>query len=77
MKASAIHRPSNKILQGDTPWHANRSRDDQHTFWHGGKPGGARRANMLLADDHVEFFTFPSEMEQWDSLPPDEEFAWW
>jgi prepilin-type N-terminal cleavage/methylation domain-containing protein/prepilin-type processing-associated H-X9-DG protein len=77
MRTSALIKPSTKIVQGDTPWHANRSLSDPHTFWHGGKPGGSRRANMAFGDGHVEFVIFPPEMEEWDLLPPDPEFTWW
>ena len=69
-------RPSNKIIQGDWPWHANRSTSDKRTIWHNFK--GKRYENMLFADGHVEFFRFPPEMDRWQGgINPDPNFTWW
>lgn len=67
--------PTKKILQGDWPWHANRSTSDKRTIWHNFK--GKRYENMLFADGHVEFFRFPPQMDQWISTPPSASFTWW
>lgn len=69
-------RPSNKIIQGDWPWHANRSTADKRTIWHNYK--GKRFENMLFADGHVEFYRFPPQMDQWGGGPaPDPAYLWW
>lgn len=68
-------RPSTKILQGDWPWHANRSTVDTRTIWHNYK--GKRYENMLFADGHVEFFRFPKEMDNWGGDLPNPNFTFW
>jgi len=79
MKTSDIAvRPSNKILQGDWPWHANRGNTDRRSIWHNYK--GKSRYNMLFGDGHVEFYQFPDPkiMEPWINSPaPDPNFNWW
>ena len=77
IKVSSIaRRPSSKIIQGDWPWHANRSITDKRTIWHNYK--GQRFENMLFGDGHVENYKFPKEMEKWLSSPaPDPSFKWW
>jgi prepilin-type processing-associated H-X9-DG protein len=52
-----------KIVLGDWNWHANRPITDARTNWHSFK-GSQRRLNMLFADGHAEFFSFPSTYEQ-------------
>ncbi len=68
-------RPSTKVIQGDWPWHANRSTQDKRTVWHNYK--GKRYENMLFGDGHVEMFKFPAEMDRWQDIKPDMEFRWW
>jgi len=68
-------RPTTKIIQGDWPWHANRSTTDPRTQWHNYK--GKRYENMLFGDGHVEYFHFPPEMDNWINTAPDVNFRWW
>jgi prepilin-type N-terminal cleavage/methylation domain-containing protein len=68
-------RPSTKIIQGDWPWPGNRPRSDAKTSWHG--KIGVRSENMLFGDGHVEFYTFPNEMDTWGYSPIDINFLWW
>jgi prepilin-type N-terminal cleavage/methylation domain-containing protein len=68
-------KPSSKIIQGDWPWHANRSTVDMRTVWHNYK--GKRYENMLFADGHVEFYRFPKEMDNWGSDTPNPSFTFW
>ena len=76
VKESEINRkPAAKIIQGDWPWHANRSATDNRTVWHNYK--GRRYENMLFGDGHVENFRFPKEMDNWMSITPDVNFTWW
>jgi len=77
IKESEIARkPSNKIIQGDWPWHANRDTTLKQTVWHNSK--GRRFENMLFGDIHVEGYVFPKAMDGWgSSSPPDPNFSWW
>jgi prepilin-type N-terminal cleavage/methylation domain-containing protein len=68
-------RPTTKIIQGDWPWHANRSIRDDRSVWHNFK--GQRFENMLFGDGHVENYKFPKEMDGWISIAPDPNFQWW
>jgi prepilin-type N-terminal cleavage/methylation domain-containing protein len=68
-------RPATKIIQGDWPWHANRSTTDKRTIWHNYK--GKRYENMLFADGHVEFYRFPAQMDNWIVDPPNPNFNFW
>lgn len=67
--------PANKIIQGDWPWHANRSTTSIKTAWHGAL--GNRYINMLFGDGHVENYKFPREMDSWHTVAPDPGFEWW
>jgi prepilin-type N-terminal cleavage/methylation domain-containing protein len=67
--------PSNKVLLGDWPWHANRDVNDFRTMWHNYK--GRRYEDMLFADNHVEYIHFPKEMDSWISDPPNATNKWW
>ena len=70
--------PSNKMIQGDWPWHANRGNTDRRSIWHNDK--GKSRFNMLFGDGHVEYYRFPDPkiMEGWIWSPaPDPTFKWW
>jgi prepilin-type N-terminal cleavage/methylation domain-containing protein len=68
-------RPSTKIIQGDWPWHANRSTVDKRTIWHNYR--GKRYENMLFADNHIEFYRFPKEMDQWTDHTPNMNNPFW
>lgn len=68
-------RPSSKIIQGDWPWLGNRPRSDPKTSWHGSV--GKRSENMLYGDGHVEYYTFPDDMDSWGYTPVDINFLWW
>jgi prepilin-type N-terminal cleavage/methylation domain-containing protein len=77
IKASQIAvSPVNKIIQGDWPWHGNRSNVDPRDLWHTFK--GTRFENMLFGDTHVESYRFPNAISGWISSPaPDPTFLWW
>jgi prepilin-type N-terminal cleavage/methylation domain-containing protein/prepilin-type processing-associated H-X9-DG protein len=77
IKSSEVSRsPSNKIIQGDWHWHANRDVNNPASVWHNYK--GRSRYNMLFGDGHVEFFQFPKETPQWIwDPPPNPNFKWW
>ena len=68
-------RPVTKIIQGDWPWHANRSINNAQSVWHNYK--GKRFENMLFGDGHVANYHFPKEMDSWISTAPDMDFLWW
>ena len=68
-------KPTNKIIQGDWPWHANRDTSARQTVWHNFK--GKRYENMLFADGHAESYVFPKAMDNWISVAPDPNFSWW
>jgi hypothetical protein len=68
-------RPTSKIIQGDWPWHANRSILSDRSVWHNYK--GKRFENMLFGDGHVENYRFPKEMDNWIGIAPDMNFQWW
>jgi prepilin-type N-terminal cleavage/methylation domain-containing protein len=74
--------PSNKLVHGDWPWHANRpvgeggGLADPRNVWHSFK--GQRYENILFGDGHAENFKFPPEMQGWISSPaPDPNWRWW
>ena len=52
--------PVKKIVIGDWVWHGNRPLSNTSTRWHDQKK---RKFNMLFADGHVEYFTFPLAIE--------------
>ena len=74
-ESQVARKPSNKIIQGDWPWHANRDTSAQQTLWHNYK--GKRYENMLYGDGHVESYVFPKAMDNWISVAPDPNFSWW
>jgi len=74
-ESQVARKPSNKIIQGDWPWHANRDTSAQQTLWHNYK--GKRYENMLYGDGHVESYVFPKAMDDWISVVPDPNFSWW
>ncbi len=67
--------PSNKVLMGDWPWHANRDTFDRRSLWHNYK--GKRYENMMFADGHAEYVHFPKEMDGWMGHTPRPENKWW
>ncbi|MHB8520512.1 MAG: type II secretion system protein [Limisphaerales bacterium] len=73
--SQVAQKPTTKIIQGDWPWHANRTTVDAHSVWHNYK--GSRYENMLFGDGHVESYRFPKEMDNWIGNTPDINFAWW
>ena len=78
IKTSEIARgSSNKLIQGDWPWWADRDKNDKASQWHNVK--GQYRFNVLWGDGHTDFFRFPPEASQWNySGPaPDPNFTWW
>jgi len=78
IKTSEIGRsPSNKLIQGDWNWWADRNKNDLASQWHNYK--GQYRMNVLFGDGHTEFFQFPQEAYGWNySGPaPDPNFRWW
>ncbi len=66
--------PSNKIIQGDWNWPANRP-EDVRTAWHAYK--GQTRYNLIFGDGHGVFYRFPKEMSEWGTIKPDPAFQWW
>jgi prepilin-type N-terminal cleavage/methylation domain-containing protein len=78
MKSAEIAKsPSNKLIQGDWPWWADRDKKDPWSQWHAYK--NQYRFNVLFGDSHTEFFKFPPETTTWNySGPaPDPNFKWW
>lgn len=68
IKTSEIARsPSNKILQGDWPWHGSRDAGDgavsptsyDRSIWHNNR--GQRGWNLIWGDGHVSLFRFPKD----------------
>jgi prepilin-type N-terminal cleavage/methylation domain-containing protein len=70
-------RPSNKIIQGDWIWHANRDVINKRSIWHNYK--GRNRMVMLFGDTHAEFYQFLTtpEMEKLAGAKPDMDWKWW
>jgi prepilin-type N-terminal cleavage/methylation domain-containing protein len=76
IKGSEIaRRPSNKIIQGDWPWHANRIITDSRSEWHNVR--GRRSEAMLFGDTHVEFYLFPADLGNHISDTPDPSYLFW
>ena len=78
IKTSEIARsPSNKLIQGDWPWWADRDKKDPWSQWHNYK--GQYRFNVIFGDSHTEFFQFPKETYTWNYTgpKPDPNFKWW
>lgn len=77
IRGSEVSRkPSNKLIQGDWPWHANRDVEKIQSIWHNYK--GLPRFNILFGDTHVSFYQFPRQMPDWIWDPkPDANFLWW
>ncbi len=78
IKTSEIAKsPSNKLVQGDWPWWADRDKTKPESQWHNYK--GEYRFNVLFGDSHTEFFQFPKETSTWNygGPAPDPNFKWW
>lgn len=89
IKSSEISvSPVNKIIQGDSPWHANRLINDKRSAWHNVR--GKSSFNMLFGDGHAQFYLFPKEMQDpaltttyvpdndtTHPLRPRPDFYWW
>ncbi|HUL51456.1 MAG TPA: prepilin-type N-terminal cleavage/methylation domain-containing protein [Candidatus Nitrosotalea sp.] len=78
IKTSEIARsPSNKLIQGDWPWWADRDKNDPWSQWHNYK--GQYRFNVIFGESHTEYFKFPKETTQWNYTgpAPDPNFTWW
>jgi len=78
MKTSEVSiSPSNKLIEGDWLWWADRDKNDPWSQWHNFK--GQYRMNVLFGDGHTEFFQFPQEAYEWNYTgpPPDPSFTWW
>jgi prepilin-type N-terminal cleavage/methylation domain-containing protein len=68
-------KPANKILQGDWPWHANRTITDPRSEWHNVR--GRRSEAMLFGDTHVAFFRFPDDLASHINDLPDPNYLFW
>jgi len=76
VKTSEIRRTDNKILAGDWPLHPNRPLTDKRTQWH--NHGEKRAFNIVFADQHAEYFTFPSTWTAADQASVgDPTYMWW
>ena len=69
--------PSNKLIEGDWLWWADRDKNDPWSQWHNFR--GQYRMNVMCGDGHTEFFQFPKEAYQWNygGPAPDPNFTWW
>jgi prepilin-type N-terminal cleavage/methylation domain-containing protein len=68
-------KPSTKIIQGEWPWHANRSLADNRSYWHNNQ--GTRAEAMLFGDCHVDFFKFPADLPQHLDDAPNPNYLFW
>ena len=70
-------KPSNKIIQGDWIWHANRDVMLPRSQWHNYK--GKNRMMMLFGDSHTAYFKFfdTAWMNAHANDPPSRDFLWW
>jgi prepilin-type N-terminal cleavage/methylation domain-containing protein len=76
IKASVIvKKPSNKIIQGDWPWHANRIITDPRSVWH--NVSGKRAEAILFGDTHVEFYLFPADLANHINDLPNPDYLFW
>ena len=78
MKMSEVARhPSNKLIEGDWLWWADRDKNDPWSQWHNDK--GQYRMNVLYGDGHTAYFAFPKEAYHWNYTgpAPDPNFTWW
>jgi len=78
MKASEVAKsPSNKLIQGDWPWWADRNKQDIHSDWHNYK--GQYRFNVIFGDGHTDYFQFPLDAYNWNYTgpAPTPTYTWW
>jgi prepilin-type N-terminal cleavage/methylation domain-containing protein len=85
IKSGEIARkPSNKIIQGDWPWHGSRDAGDgavtavwkDKSVWHNNR--GKRGWNMMYGDGHVALFLFPKGYDpSWMGRAWDINYDWW
>ena len=78
IKSSEVSlKASNKIIQGDWIWHANRDVTLPRGQWHNYK--GKNRMMMLFGDSHTEYYNFlpTAQMNALANTPPDRNFLWW
>jgi len=78
IKTSEIAKsPSNKLIQGDWPWWADRDKKDPWSQWHNYK--GQYRFNVIFGDSHTEFYQLPKEAYTWNYTgpKPDPNWKWW
>jgi hypothetical protein len=76
IKAGEISRkPSNKLIQADWPWHANRVMSDPRSEWHNVR--GKRSEAVLFGDIHVEFYKFPDDLGNHPNDVPNPEYLFW
>jgi prepilin-type N-terminal cleavage/methylation domain-containing protein len=76
IKASEIaRRPVTKLIQGDWPWHGNRTITDPRSVWHNVR--GRRAEAILFGDIHIEFYKFPPDAEMNDGTLPDPNYKFW
>jgi prepilin-type N-terminal cleavage/methylation domain-containing protein len=78
IKSSEVSlKPTNKIIQGDWIWHANRDVNLQRGQWHNYK--GKNRMMMLFGDSHTQYFKFRDTawMTTHANDTPDRNFDWW
>ncbi|HEY9171159.1 MAG TPA: prepilin-type N-terminal cleavage/methylation domain-containing protein [Verrucomicrobiae bacterium] len=68
-------KPVNKIIQGDWPWHANRTYHVPRGAWHNDR--GQYREAMLFGDGHVEYVKFPADLPSTITAPPDPTYGFW
>ena len=70
-------KPTNKIIQGDWIWHANRDVTLPRGQWHNYK--GKNRMMMLFGDSHTEYFKFRDTawMNAHATDAPNRDFLWW
>jgi len=54
---------SKKIIMGDFNWQSNRPLTGARVLWHKPNKRNVRQQNMLFADGHAEFFTFPASYD--------------
>lgn len=67
--------PVNKIIQGDWDWQYNRNDTLMPSDWH--NFSGTRAEAVLFGDNHVQFFTFPSDAAMSDGQAPDPNYVYW
>jgi prepilin-type N-terminal cleavage/methylation domain-containing protein len=68
-------KPTNKIIQADWPWHANRVISDPRSEWHNVR--NKRAEAVLFGDTHVEFYKFPDDLANYINTTPDPNYLFW